>query len=33
MGYSDLTMPDHSRRRCDHAIRDSAHEHDRVGVG
>ena len=33
VGYSDLSMPDHTRRRCDHAIWDSAHEHDRVGVG
>ena len=33
VGYSDFSMPDHTRRRCDHAIWDSAHEHDRVGVG
>ena len=33
VGYSDFSMPDHTRRRCDHAIRDSVHEHDRVGVG
>ena len=33
VGYSDVDMPDHTRRRCDHAIRDSVHEHDRVGVG
>ena len=24
-------MPDHSRRRCDHAYGGSVHEHDRVG--
>ena len=33
VGYSDLSMPDHTRRRCDHVIWDSAHEHDRVRVG
>ena len=31
--FSDHSMPDHTRRRCDHAIWDSVHEHDRVGVG
>ena len=33
MGFSDLSMPDHTRERCDHAVGDSGHEHDRVGVG
>ena len=33
VGFSDLSMPDHTRRRRDHAIWDSVHEHDRVGVG
>ena len=33
MGFSDLSMPDHTRRRCDHAVLGSAHAHDRVGVG
>ena len=33
VGLSDLSMPDHTRRRCDHAVWGSAHEHDRVGVG
>ena len=33
MGFSDHSMPDHTRKRCDHAIWDSVHEHDRVGVG
>ena len=33
VGFSDHSMPDHTRRRCDHAIWDSVHEHDRVGVG
>ena len=32
-GFSHLSMPDHTRRRCDHAVWDSVHEHDRVGVG
>ena len=32
-GCSHFGMPDHIRRRCDHAIRDSVQEHDRVGVG
>ena len=31
--FSDHSMPDHTRRRCDHAIWDYVHEHDRVGVG
>ena len=33
MGFSHFSMPDHTRRRCDHAVWDSVHEHDRVGVG
>ena len=33
MGFSGLPMPDHARRRCDHADGGSVHEHDRVGVG
>ena len=33
VGFSGLSMPDHSRRRCDHADGGSVHEHDRVGVG
>ena len=32
VGFSGLSMPDHSRRRCDHADGGSVHEHDRVGV-
>ena len=32
VGFSDLSMPDHTRRRCDHAVWGSAHAHDRVGV-
>ena len=33
VGFSGLSMPDHSRRRCDHADGGSVHEQDRVGVG
>ena len=33
VGFSHPSMPDHTRRRCDHAVWDSVHEHDRVGVG
>ena len=33
VGFSGLSMPDHARRRCDHADGGSVHEHDRVGVG
>ena len=33
VGFSDLSMPDHSRRLCDHAVEGSVQEHDRVGVG
>ena len=32
-GISGSSLPDHTRRRCDHAVWDSVHEHDRVGVG
>ena len=32
-GVFRFSMPDHTRRRCDHAFWDSVHEHDRVGVG
>ena len=32
VGFSDLSMPDHTRRRCDHAYGGSVHEHDRLGV-
>ena len=33
VGSLDLSMPDHSWRRCDHAVGGSIQEHDRVGVG
>ena len=33
VGFFHPSMPDHTRRRCDHAVWDSVHEHDRVGVG
>ena len=33
VGFSGISMPDHSRRRCDHADGSSVHKHDRVGVG
>ena len=33
VGFLDLSMPDHSGRRCDHAVGGSVQEHDRVGVG
>ena len=33
VGSSHFSMPDHTRRRCDHAIGDSDQEQDRVGVG
>ena len=33
VGSFDLSMPDHSGRRCDHAVGGSAHEHDRMEVG
>ena len=32
-GYSGVSMPDHSRRRCDQAIGGSAPVHDRMEVG
>ena len=33
VGFSGISMPDHTRRRCDHAYGGSVHEHDRIGVG
>ena len=33
VGFSDLSMPDHSRRRGDLSVGGSVQEHDRVGVG
>ena len=33
VGFSGLPMPDHVRRRCDHADGSSVQEHDRTGVG
>ena len=34
MGFSDLSMPDHTRRRCDHANGGfCSGEHDRTGIG
>ena len=33
IGFSGLSMPDHTRRRCDHAFGGTAPAHDRVGVG
>ena len=34
VGFSGIfSLPDHTRRRCDHAGWGSVHEHDRVGVG
>ena len=33
MGISGSSLPDHTRRRCDHAYGGSAQEHDRTGVG
>ena len=32
-GFSGSSLPDHTRRRCDHAYGGSVHEHDRIGVG
>ena len=32
-GFSGSSLPDHTRRRCDHAYGCSIHEHDRSGVG
>ena len=33
VGISGSSLPDHTRRRCDHAYGGSAQEHDRTGVG
>ena len=33
VGFSGISMPDHPRRRCDHAYGGSVPEHDRIGVG
>ena len=33
VGFSGISLPDHTRRRCDHAGWGSVHERDRVGVG
>ena len=32
-GFSRISMPDHTRRRCDHAYGGSVPDHDRIGVG
>ena len=32
-GFSGSSLPDHTRRRCDHAYGGSVHEHDRIEVG
>ena len=31
--FSGISLPDHTRRRCDHAVGCSVYEHDRVGIG
>ena len=31
-GFSGISMPDHTRRRCDHAFGCTAPAHDRIGV-
>ena len=33
VGFSGISMPDHTRRRCDHAYGRTAPAHDRIGVG
>ena len=33
VGTSGSALPDHTRRRCDHAYGSSVQEHDRTGVG
>ena len=33
VGISGSSLPDHTRRRCDHAYGGSVQEHDRTGVG
>ena len=32
-GFPGSSLPDHTRRRCDHAYGGSVHQHDRIGVG
>ena len=32
-GFPGSSLPDHTRRRCDHSYGGSVHEHDRIGVG
>ena len=31
-GFSRISMPDHTGRRCDHAFGDTAPAHDMIGV-
>ena len=31
--FSDISMPDHTRRRCDHAHGETTPVQDRIGVG
>ena len=33
VGFSGISLPDHTRRRCDHAYGGSVHEHGRIGAG
>ena len=33
VGFSGISMPDHTRRRCDHAYGGTVPAHDRIGVG
>ena len=33
VGFSGISMPDHTRRRCDHAYGGTTPAHDRIGVG
>ena len=33
VGISDISMPDHTRRRCDHAYEVTTPVQDRIGVG
>ena len=33
VGFSGPSLPDHTRRRCDHAYGVSGQDHDRTGVG
>ena len=32
VGFSGISMPDHTRRRCDHAYGRTVFAHDRIGV-